>query len=142
MHRFVLALIAVISMSFSLAAHAGQKWVEFHKGRAGTHYFHPQSVQKRYGNGGLIVEIEMFVNAPIEAPFYHHNGEFQSMKTTYWLHCEYPVVKSIERELYQHAFLRGRRGPADRPSNGKKWGKIKNGSPMDKLRETLCKNYL
>ena len=135
-------LTVVVSVLLSVTAVAEQKWVECYKGRAGVHYYDPQSIKKIPRKSGSIVQIEMLVNAPAEAPFYHYQGQFQSIKTTYWLKCEHLSATSIERRLYQYAFAKGRRGPTDRPAIVKKWEKVKNGSPMDKLRKVLCKDYL
>ncbi len=142
LRSIVTELTVMISILCSVTAIAEQEWVEYYKGRAGVHYYDPQSVKKIPHRSGSIVQIEMLVNAPAEAPFYHYQGPFQSMKITYWLRCEYSSATSVERGLYQYAFAKGRRGPTDRPPIGKKWEKVKNGSPMDKLRRILCRDYL
>ena len=136
-------LIVVVSILLSVTAVAEQKWVECYKGRAGVHYYDPKSIKKIPDRAaGSIIQIEMLVNAPAETPFYHYHGQFQSMKTIYWVRCEYSSATGIERGLYQYAFAKGRRGPTDRPPIGKKWEKVKGGSPIDKLRKMLCRDYL
>ena len=139
----VIKLAVVISILLSIGATAEQVWVEYYKGRAGVHYYDPKSIKKIPDRAaGSIIQIEMLVNAPAETPFYHYHGQFQSMKTIYWVRCEYSSATGIERGLYQYAFAKGRRGPTDRPAIVKKWEKVKNGSPMDKLRKVLCRDYL